>query len=618
MSMNEEMQSSNEELETSKEELKSLNEELSTVNNQLREKIEELETTNTDMTNLFNCTDVATVFLDGRRRIKRFTPEAMRVFNLIATDVGRPIRDITARFTDPDLQRDADAVAGDFAPREREVRAEDGRWYVRRILPYRAQDNRVDGVVMTFVDISERKLAADAVVRRLAAIVESSADAIGSVDVDGIIRTWNRGSERLYGYTADEAVGRSARMLAPEDRAEEFGRMLSLLARGEPVEQLETERVRKDGRRVAVELTISPLRDVDGRVVSASVIARDISERKRAEEDLADREARLRAILDTAADAIITVDYRGIIRAANSATEQMFGYTAAEMVGQKVSLLMPSPNLEANDIASYLQTGERHILDLKREVDALRKDGTVIPTELMVKEIPHLQLFVGIHRDLTQRRQLERDVVEAAFQEQWRIGQDLHDTIGQELAALNLLAGELAESLRTAPVPVTQLVERIGRGLARSQRELRAVLRGLLPVAVDAEGLMAALTDLAERTQQQGRIRCVFDCPEPVAVAENVIATHLYLIAQEAVHNALKHARARVIRITLKSDGDLVLSVQDDGVGMAAQPEVRLGLGMRIMRNRAAITGVALTIEPATPTGTVVTCTVARENHGPK
>jgi signal transduction histidine kinase len=137
-------------------------------------------------------------------------------------------------------------------------------------------------------------------------------------------------------------------------------------------------------------------------------------------------------------------------------------------------------------------------------------------------------------------------------------------------------------------------------------------------VAVDAEGLMAALADLAERTQRGGNIRCIFDCPEPVSVADNVTATHLYLIAQEAVHNALKHARARVIRITLKVQPDLLLRVEDDGVGMAARPEEHHGLGMRIMHNRAAISGVVLTIEPATSSGTVVTCTVARKKHGPK
>ena len=495
MSMNEELQSANEELETSKEELQSLNEELSTVNNQLHDKVEEVESATNDMANLLNATDIATVFLDAGLRIKLFTPAATRMFNLIATDRGRPIGDIVKKFTDDDLLREAQQLLRDLTPREKEVRTEDGRWYIRRIMPYRTLDNRIDGVVITFVDITERKQAADAVVRRLAAVVESSADAIFSKDLDGTIRTWNRGAERLYGYSRDEAVGRSVKMLVPEDRVDEWTKVMAMLARGEHVEQLETERVRKDGQRVAVALTVSPIRDSDGKVVSASVTGRDISRRK----------------------------------------------------------------------------------------------------------------------------ELEREVVEIASLEQRRIGQDLHDSVSQELTALNMLAGNLAETLRSDPANAPQLVERMVLGLQRSQQELRAVMRGLFPVSVDAEGLMAALSDLANRTRQEGKATCVFDCPKPVLVEDNLVATHLYLIAQEAVHNAVKHARCQNIRISVESNHLLVLRVQDDGIGIPDQPtENHGGLGLRIMRNRAAIIGATLTIEPAKPAGTVVTCALARKNHEPQ
>ena len=157
-------------------------------------------------------------------------------------------------------------------------------------------------------------------------------------------------------------------------------------------------------------------------------------------------------------------------------------------------------------------------------------------------------------RDISRRKELEREVVEIASLEQRRIGQDLHDSVSQELTALNMLAGDLAETLRSDPANAPKLVERMVQGLQRSQQELRAVMRGLFPVSVDAEGLMAALSDLADRTQQEGKVTCMFDCPEPVLVADNLVATHLYLIAQEAVHNAVKHARCQNIRISLESN----------------------------------------------------------------
>ena len=754
MSMNEELQSANEELETSKEELQSLNEELSTVNNQLQEKVDELEKANNDMANLLNCTDIATVFLDNTFRIKLFTPASTRLFNLIVSDIGRPIGDITARFNDPDLLGDAQEVLRQLAPREKEIATTGGEWWSRRISPYRTRDNRIDGVVITFVDITERKKATDAVVRRLAAVVESSADAIISNDLDGAIRTWNSGAERLYGYAAEEIIGRSTRMIIPDDRLEEWTKAMSRLARGEHIEQVETERLRKDGQRVPVELTYSPLRDHGGRVLGASVTARslverrraeeslrqseerfrlmansapamiwmagldkgctwfnkpwldfvgrpmerelgnqwvenihpddsdrsfrtyssafdarrpfsmeyrlrrhdgeyrwlldngiplrgaqeefvgyigsciDITERKQAEQSLRASQDRLQAILNTAADAIVTVDYNGIIQTVNAATEQMFGYSATEMIGQNVKMLMPSPDKEAHDgyMARYRQTGEKHIIGISREVEAQRKDGSIFPTDLAVSEIKHLKLYTGIHRDLTERKQLERDVVEAASLEQRRIGQDLHDTVAQELTALNMVVRDLAEIVQSEPARATPLLERLNQGLQQSQEELRDVLRGLLPVAVDSEGLMSALADLADRTQKEGKVSCKFDCTEPVAVADNLTATHLYLIAQEAVHNAIKHARAQTVRIGLKRDGGLNLTIKDDGIGVLDKAATQLheqgrgehGMGLRIMRNRAEIIGAKLTIEPAKPKGTIIKCVLPPNNRRPK
>ena len=187
-----------------------------------------------------------------------------------------------------------------------------------------------------------------------------------------------------------------------------------------------------------------------------------------------------------------------------------------------------------------------------------------------------------LHENITRRKELEREVVEIASLEQRRIGQDLHDSVSQELTALNMLAGNLAETLRSDPSNASRLVERLVLGLQRSQQELRAVMRGLLPVSVDAEGLMAALSDLANRTKQKDKVTCVFDCPKPVLVEDNLIATQLYLIAQEAVHNAVKHARCQNIRISVESDQLLVLRVQDDGIGIPDQPaENHGGLGLR-------------------------------------
>lgn len=436
----------------------------------------------------------------------------------------------------------------------------------------------------------------------------------------------------MYRYSRDEVVGRSSKMLVPEDRLDEWAQIMAMLAQGEHVEQVETEHIRRDGQRVVVALTISPILDGNGRVVSISVTGRNITEKKRAEKALKaseerfrlaaaqaqEGEARLAAILNTAADAVITIDLRGVIQSINSAAERMFGYDAAEMIGNNVKMLMPAPYQAEHDLylSRYQQAGKQHNIGISREVAGRRKDGSTFPVDLAVSEVGHLNLFTGILRDISQRKELEREVVEIASLEQRRIGQDLHDSVSQELTALSMLAGNLVETLESDHAKGVRQIERLVLGIQRSQRELRAVMRGLCPVSVDAEGLMAALADLASRIQQEGKVNCVFDCPARVLVEDNLIATHLYLIAQEAVHNAVKHARCRNIRISVKSDTLLVMRVQDDGVGIPSRShENQGGLGLRIMRNRAAIIHAILTIEPAKPGGAIDTCTLEGKDH---
>ena len=162
VSINEELQSSNEELETSKEEMQSLNEELSTVNAQLRAKMEEHQAASNDLSSLLSSTDIAVLFLDTRFRIRRFTPPTRELLDLIGSDVGRPLSDMARKFDDPALIADAESVLARLVPAEREVISTGGRWFLRRVTPYRTADNRIEGVVITFVDITARRQAEEA------------------------------------------------------------------------------------------------------------------------------------------------------------------------------------------------------------------------------------------------------------------------------------------------------------------------------------------------------------------------------------------------------------------------------------------------------------------------
>ena len=231
VSGNEELQSSNEELETSKEELQSLNEELSTVNTQLHAKVDELETKTNDLNNLLVSTDIATIFLDSRYHIKWFTEPTNRLLKLRTSDIGRPIGDLAMKFTGKDLLHDAEQVLHKSAPVEREVCDHDGRWYLRRVLPYQATGNRINGLVITFVDIHSTKLAEENL-RRMAAVLRDGNDAVTLQDFDGRILAWNHGAEIMYGYTEKEALRRNALNLIPTVRADADARAVRAFEAG--------------------------------------------------------------------------------------------------------------------------------------------------------------------------------------------------------------------------------------------------------------------------------------------------------------------------------------------------------------------------------------------------
>jgi two-component system CheB/CheR fusion protein len=285
LSTNEELQSANEELQTSKEELQSVNEELETINSELNKKVEELDSANSDLQNLFQSTQIPTVFLDNDLRIKRFTEAATAVFRLIESDVGRSIMDIAPRF-ERDIFSDLKEVLRVLSMKERSVSLADGSaTYIMRVLPYRRLGNVIDGLVLTFVDVTQLNRALEQRAQ-LAAIVESSQDAIVGRTFEGRILTWNDAAEKMFGYAADEAVGHSVSLIVPPEAMGEVQEVHARLQRGEFVAPFEAVRTTRDGRRLSVSVSVSPLKDVRGRLIGSSTIFRDITELKRVQEAL--------------------------------------------------------------------------------------------------------------------------------------------------------------------------------------------------------------------------------------------------------------------------------------------------------------------------------------------
>jgi len=287
--INEELRSATEELETSKEELQSVNEELITVNYELKVKVEETSKANDDLNNLIASTDIATIFVDKGMRIKRFTPRAADLFSIIGSDVGRSLLDLTHKLDYDELPEDVNASFETLRMVEREVRSVDGRCYIVRLLPYRTNEDRIEGAVMTFFDITLRRQAegqARASEERMRLVAECASDyAIITLDEHGCITSWNKGAEYLFGWVAQEIMGETAeRLFVPEDVAAGIPGEELRRARSDGRAEDERWHVRKDGSQFYCSGVTTPL--FDGRFYGYAKIARDATARLRHENEL--------------------------------------------------------------------------------------------------------------------------------------------------------------------------------------------------------------------------------------------------------------------------------------------------------------------------------------------
>ncbi|MDX2507202.1 MAG: PAS domain S-box protein [Gammaproteobacteria bacterium] len=291
-----------------------------------------------------------------------------------------------------------------------------------------------------------------------------------------------------------------------------------------------------------------------------------------AEQALLKTEQLIRSIVNTAADAIISINSQGIIEHFNLAAEKMFGYSADEAIGCNINILMPSPYREKHQqyLNRALKAQHSYVIGFTREIVAQRKSGQIFPIELSVSQMDHHKCCTGIIRDLSWNKKLERQLLTIADETQREIGQNLHDDIGQEMTGLALKTEALQALVSHKDKAGQTLIADIISGLDRTRNKISVLSRGLIPVAVDARGLMVALEELASKISTVYGVSCTFSSTRQAGINNNTIATQLFHIAQEAINNAIRHGQARHIQIQLNKNGQhFNLSIQDDGKGFA-------------------------------------------------
>jgi PAS domain S-box-containing protein len=448
---------------------------------------------------------------------------------------------------------------------------------------------------------------------RLRAILQTAVEGIITIDDRGIIESFNRAAEKIFGYPASEAIGQNVKLLMPEPfRHKHDGYIKNYRQSGHAkIIGIGREVVgrRKDGTIFPMDLSVSEVQLAKRRIFTGFV--RDITERKAAEKAL----LHYAALVESSDDAIIGKTLDGHITSWNRGAENVFGYSRDEMLGKPVTLLIPEDRQEEEPaILKKIRQGESidHYETLRR-----RKDGKLIHISVTVSPIRDDEgRIVGaskVARDITERKRLETEITEISNREQQRIGQDLHDGLCQELTGIQLMCQVLEQKLDAKSKNEAKHLAEIGEHIRKAIGHTRKLARGLFPVELEKNGFMSALVELAGDVEKLFHIECHFECAAPVFIRDNVAATHLYRIVQEAINNAIKHGKAKHVAISLRPDHDkFILTVTDDGIGFSNKSREGSGMGLHTMKYRAGVVGATLEVHSG-KAGATITCAFRKD-----
>ncbi|NBC03921.1 MAG: PAS domain S-box protein [Bacteroidetes bacterium] len=437
------------------------------------------------------------------------------------------------------------------------------------------------------------------------------------IDIEGTILYCNSASEKMLGYTSQEITGKSIKFLHEKDECSIVQKLIDKCENKEKYKAKWCAKC-KNGTRIWLDVQSNTLLDDENKKRYCVITINSIQSLEKIKTRLEKTTALERTILETSADAIITSDEGGKILDFNRAAIQMFGFEKKEVIGKNIQGIIPYFNPKNLDLFIKRYNKRMETISKGEDIDmqGLRKNGSSVHINISVSDVPWngQRMFVMIIRDLTQKRELEKQMIDIANEERRRIGRELHDGLGQMLTGIRMVAESLARKLKANEIPGAGEVQEISEMVREADEHARAISRGLVEVHLIEKGLSNALDNLAARIVKTFGIDCVYTENGQIEFDDHTNALHIYRIIQEAVTNAVRHADAANIRICLsKDESNVVITIEDDGVGFESGKGSREGSGIKIMKYRADLLGGTIDIYRTDDNTTVLRCIIPND-----